>query len=366
MNKLDEARNIINNVDKQMAELFCERMKAAELVAEYKREKGLPILDSAREEAIICNNSKALKCQEYAEYYVNFLQDIMKISRNYQHRLINGMKIAYSGVEGAFAHIAAGKIFESGTRIAYPNFKSAYKAVVEGECDCAVLPIENSSAGEVGTVIDLIFAGTLYINGVYELSVSQNLVGLQNAEITDIKKVVSHIQALEQCDAYIKSHGFEVSMCDNTAIAAQNVAKNGDKSVAAIASTETAELYGLKVLDSNINESHQNTTRFAVLSRSEHLKTVNKPDNNSILMFTVRNEAGFLAKAINIIGEHGFNMRNLRSRSMKELLWQYYFYVELEGNLHTAEGDAMLHDLQQYCDKLKVVGTYHNHIDLGE
>lgn len=364
MNKLDEARLIINEVDKKMADLFCERMKAAELVAEYKREKGLPILDAAREETIITNNSKQLKCREYAEYYVNFLQDVMKISRSYQHRLIDGMKIAYSGVEGAFAHIAAGKIFENGERISYPDFKSAYRAVLDGECDCAVLPIENSSAGEVGTVIDLIFAGTLYVNGVYELSVSQNLVGVQGAEITDIKRVVSHIQALEQCDSYIKSHGFEVSMSENTAIAAQNVAKNGDKTVAAIASTETAELYGLKILDSNINESHQNTTRFAVLSRSEHLKTVNKPDNNSILMFTVRNEAGFLAKAINVIGKHGFNMRNLRSRSMKELLWQYYFYVEVEGNLHTTEGDAMLADLKKYCDKLKVVGSYYNHIDL--
>ncbi len=366
MNKLDDARSIINSVDEKMAELFCKRMKATELVAEYKRENGLPILDSAREEAIIIKNSKLLKEQKYAEYYVNFLQDVMKISRNYQHRLIDGMKIAYSGVEGAFAHIAAGKIFTGGSRVAFPNFKSAYNAVVDGKCDCAVLPIENSSAGEVGTVIDLIFGGPLYINGVYELSVSQNLVGVQSAEITDIRKVISHIQALEQCDTYIKKHGFEVAMCDNTAIAAQNVAKNIDKSVAAIASNETAELYGLKILDSNINESHQNTTRFAVVSRSEHLKTVNKPDNNSILMFTVRNEAGFLAKAINVIGEHGFNMLNLRSRSMKELLWQYYFYVELEGNLHTAEGEAMLGELHKYCDKLKVVGTYYNHISLGE
>ncbi len=364
MNKLDIAREKINEIDKQMSELFCQRMRAAEMVAEYKKEKGLPIFDATRENAIIANNSKKLINPEYADYYINFQRDVMKISRKYQEKLLNGMKIAYSGVEGAFAHIAAGKIFSSGKRIAYSNFKEAYNAVNNGECDCAVLPIENSSAGEVGTVIDLIFAGNLYVNGVYELSVSQNLIGVADAQIGDVKKVMSHIQALEQCDNYIKSHGFEITMCENTALAAQKVAEINDKSVAAIASSETADLYGLKVLDANINESHVNTTRFAVVSLSEHLKTVNKPDNNSILMFTVRNEAGFLAKAIEVIGKHGFNMRSLRSRSMKELLWQYYFYVEVEGNLHTTEGDLMLDELAEYCDKLKIVGTYYNHIDL--
>ena len=167
MNKLDAARGIINEVDKKMADLFCERMKAAEMVAEYKKEKGLPVYDATREEAIIQNNSKKLANPEYTSYYVNFLRDVMKISRSYQHKLLDGMKIAYSGVEGAFAHIAAGKIFSSGTRVAYPNFNEAYRAVVDGECDCAVLPIENSSAGEVGKVIDLIFAGSLYIKGIY-------------------------------------------------------------------------------------------------------------------------------------------------------------------------------------------------------
>lgn len=364
MNKLDIAREKINEIDKQMSELFCQRMSAAEMVAEYKKEKGLPIFDATRENAIITNNSKKLINPKYADYYINFQRDVMKISRKYQEKLLNGMKIAYSGVEGAFAHIAAGKIFSSGKRIAYSNFKEAYQAVNNGECDCAVLPIENSSAGEVGTVIDLIFAGNLYINGVYELSVSQNLIGVADAQIGDVKRVISHIQALEQCNNYIKSHEFEITMCENTALAAQKVAELNDKSVAAIASSETADLYGLKVLDANINESHVNTTRFAVVSLSEHLKTVNKPDNNSILMFTVRNEAGFLAKAIEVIGKHGFNMRSLRSRSMKELLWQYYFYVEVEGNLHTREGDLMLSELAEYCDKLKIVGTYYNHIDL--
>ncbi len=364
MNKLDIAREQINKIDKEMAALFEKRMLAAEMVADYKKENGLPIYDASREEAIIEKNSAYISKDEIKKYYVNFQRDVMKISRNYQSCILNGMKVAYSGVEGAFAHIAAGKIFPDSTRVAFPNFSAAYEAVTNGECDCAVLPMENSSAGEVGQVIDLIFGGSLYINGIYELSVSQNLLGIPGATVSDIKTVMSHIQALEQCNSYIKQHNLKAQMCENTAMAAQSVAQLADRSVAAIASTETAELYGLNVLETNINENDLNTTRFAVLSRSEHIKTTNKPDNHSVLVFAVRNDAGALAKAINIIGEHGFNMRMLRSRSYKGLLWKYYFYVELEGNLHTEEGKAMLDAIAPLCDKLRVVGSFYNHIDL--
>lgn len=364
MNNLDIEREKINKIDKEMANLFEQRMNCSKAVANYKKENGLPVLDANREEAIILNNSNYIKDEEIKGYYVNFMRDIMKISRSYQHKLLNGMKIAYSGVEGAFAYIASGKIFPESNRVAFPNFNSAYESVVNGECDCAVLPIENSSAGEVGTVMDLIFNGNLYINGIYELSVSQNLLGVKNSKISDIKKVISHIQALEQCNTYIKQHNLNAQLCENTAKAAQLVAKMNDKSVAAIASQETAEIYGLDVLDSNINECHQNSTRFAVLSRSQHIKTVNKPDNHSVLVFAVRNDAGALANAINIIGKYGFNMRSLRSRSLKDLLWQYYFYVEVEGNLYTQNGQDMLNELSPLCDKLKVVGTFYNHIDL--
>lgn len=364
MNKLEIAREEINKIDKQMASLFEQRMRAAELVADYKRENGLPIFDASREDAIIEKNSVYIEKQEIKKYYVNFQRDVMKISRSYQSSILEGMNVAFSGIEGAFAHIAASKIFPDSHLVSFPSFTSAYDAVVNGDCDCAVLPMENSTAGEVGQVIDLIFGGNLYINGIYELSISQNLLGVKGSTISDINTVMSHVQALEQCDKYIKEHSFEAKMCDNTAIAAQKVAAMGDKSVAAIASAETAELYGLNVIEHNINENNQNTTRFAVLSRSEHIKESNKPDNHSVLVFAVRNDAGALAKAIHIIGEYGFNMRMLKSRSYKGLLWKYYFYVELEGNLHTEKGKQMLDSLAPLCDKLRVVGSFYNHIDL--
>ena len=360
-NKLDEARSIINEVDEQMAELFIKRMRAAELVYEHKKEHGLPIPDQKREAAVIQQNAALVEDEVLKSYYMDFLKNVMSISRAYQHRMQSGLKVAYSGVEGAFAHIAAGRIFPDGRRVSYSDFKAAYDAVVSGECDVAVLPIENSYAGEVGQTMDLIFSGSLYINGIYELEIHQNLLGLPDATVADIKRVTSHPQALSQCHDHIKLRGFTTEESNNTALAAKTVAELGDKSLAAIASLETAEIYGLKVLEANINKSGENSTRFAVLSKVQ-AKTPSLP--STVLLFTVKHEAGSLASAIGIIGKYGYNMTALRSRPMKKHSWQYYFYVEIDGTTDTENGARMLEELNGVCDRLKVAGTFAPHTEI--
>ena len=360
-NKLEEARKIINEVDSKMAELFIERMRAAELVSEYKKEFGLPILDQKREDIVIEKNSAFVKDEVIKGYYIDYIKNLMSISRAYQHRLQNGWNVAYSGVEGAFAHIAAGRIFPNSNRVSYRDFQSAYDSVVNGESDVAILPIENSYAGEVGQTIDLIFSGGLFINGIYELEIHQNLLGISGSTVDDIKKVTSHPQALGQCHDYIKFRGFDVEEANNTAIAAKTVAEMNDKTLGAIASVETAQIYGLKVLEANINKSGENTTRFAVLSKVR----ANSPTfSNSVLMFTVKNEAGSLANAISIIGKYGYNMTALRSRPLKKHSWQYYFYIEIDGTTDTEEGQKMIEDLNKVCDKLKIVGTFAPHSEI--
>ncbi len=358
MNQLEEARKNINAIDKKMAKLFEQRMAEVAKVAEYKIEHGLPILDQGRETEVILKNSSLVSDETVRAYYVNFLQSNMNISRNYQAMLQNGLTVAYSGVEGAFANIAAKSIFPSANQLSFPDFRSAYEAVVSGKADCAVLPIENSYAGEVSQVIDLLFQGTLFINGIYDLEVRHNLLGLPGARLSDIKTVVSHPQAIEQCANYIRKHGFEAVRATNTAVAAQQVVEQNDKTVAAIASTDTAKLYGLEVLERKINESSMNTTRFAVFSRVESPGSVKEQDRQFLMVFTVRNEAGALAEAINVIGRCGFNMRTLRSRPMKELMWQYYFYVEADGNVNSAAGKLMMKELSKYCDNLRIVGNF--------
>lgn len=360
-NKLEEARKIINEADSQMAELFVKRMRAVETVYDYKKEYGLPIADPKREEAVVEKNSAMIGDDVLKGYYIDHIKHLMSLSRAYQSRMQSGLKVAYSGVEGAFAHIAAGRIFPDSNRVSCRDFQSAYNSVVNGESDVAVLPIENSYAGEVGQTIDLIFSGGLFINGIYELEIHQNLLGLPEATVEDIKKVTSHPQALGQCHDYITLRGFDTEEANNTAIAAKVVAGMKDKSMGAIASVETAEIYGLKVLEANINKSGENTTRFAVLSK---VKAISPSLSNSVLMFTVKNEAGSLANAIGIIGKYGYNMTALRSRPLKKHSWQYYFYVEIDGTCETEDGRNMIEELNQVCDKLKVAGTFAPHSEI--
>lgn len=357
-NLLTEARKIINEADKDMAALFEKRMNAVRMVAAYKRDHGMKILDPEREKEVIAKNSELVKDDELRGYYVNFLEGMMAISRSYQSKLNEGMKVAYSGLEGAFAHIAASRLFPEAIKIGYPSFEDAYSAVASGECDTVVLPIENSTGGEVGQVTDLIFSGSLYVNGMTEIRVTQDLVGIKGATVNDIKEVISHPQALTQCREYIKKHGLAMMEFENTAMAAKYVSECNDKSLAAIASAEAAEIYGLDVIEAGINSASQNSTRFVILSRSENKSLEKSIGSTTLLLFTVRNEAGSLARAIDVIGKHGFNLKSLRSRPMKDLLWQYYFYAETEGNLNTVEGMEMMGELREYCDKLKSAGTF--------
>ncbi len=359
--KLEDARKIINEVDAQMAELFIRRMRAVESVFEYKKEFGLPILDQKREDAVIEKASALVEDEVLKEYYIDYMKHMMSVSRAYQYRMQSGLKVAYSGVEGAFAHIAAGRIFPEGRYISCCDFKAAYDSVVNGESDVAVLPIENSYAGEVGQTMDLIFSGSLYVNGIYELEIHQNLLGLPDATVDDIKKVTSHPQALGQCREYIKMRGFETEEANNTALAAKHVAEANDRSLAAIASVETARIYGLKIIEANINKSGENSTRFAVLSK---VRAKTPSFSSTVLMFSVKHEAGSLANAIGIIGRYGYSMTALRSRPMKKHSWQYYFYVEIDGSLDNENGEEMIKELSKVCDKLKVAGAFAPHTEI--
>ena len=359
MDELKKARENIDRIDKELARLFEERMTEAASVAAYKREHGLPIFDPSREAEVLEKGLSRIENEKLRDHYASFLKNLMKISKSYQRELSEGMRIAYSGVEGAFAHIAAGKIFEGALRVGYKNFAEAYRAVESGECYAAVLPIENSYAGEVGEVTDLLFSGSLSVSGMYDLAVVQDLLAVPGTKIENVREVVSHPQALAQCADFIRAHGFKTVVAENTALAAKAVKEAGRHDLAAIASAESAELFSLSVLDHNLNASTSNTTRFAVFTRARHaLPPSARMNGRFILVFTVSNEAGALARAIDVIGKFGFNMRNLRSRPLKNSMWKYYFYAEAEGNIDTSEGRAMLAALGELCDKLKVAGSY--------
>ena len=361
MNDLELARKEITRIDGEMARLFEARMEAAETIAHYKKEHGLSIRDYARESELIKRNRQHIRRSDIESYYVQFLRDVIDHSCAFQSRIMNGMRVTYSGTEGAFAHAAARRMFPEAELVAFPGFKEAYEAVERGEYDCAVLPLENSYAGEVGTVMDLLFSGDLYVNQVIDMPIVENLIGCEGATLESVRTVISHPQALEQCARYIQRRGYETRTYSNTALAAQYVRELNDPTVAAIAADEASSIFGLKVLDSEINDSKNNTTRFATFSRSPNkpVSGVKREDENFILVFTVQNEAGALAQTLNIIGAHGYNMRSLRSRPMKDLRWNYFFYIEAEGNINTEDGNDMIRELTAICAKLKLVGTYY-------
>ena len=360
MSELELARAEITRIDEEMARLFEQRMQAVSHVADYKRANGLPIRDTAREEALLARCRGLIGDPDVEGLYVEFLRKVIDVSCQYQARLIQGRSVAYSGVEGAYAHIASRKLFPESACRGYASFEAAYRAVESGECDCAVLPLENSYAGEVGTVMDLLFTGSLFVNQVMDLPVLHGLMACPGAKIEDIRTVYSHPQALSQCAAFIRSHGWKTVECANTALAAQQVRNLNDPSAAAIASEETAELYGLSLLESRISDAAGNATRFAVLSRTQNrpVRHGMKDTAGFILVFTVQNKAGSLAQTLNIIGAHGYNMKALRSRPMKDLQWNYYFYVEAEGNIANENGEMLMRELGALCARLKLVGIY--------
>ena len=266
---------------------------------------------------------------------------------------IKDIIVGYQGTMGAFSHIAATRIFQETSHKSYPTFEDVFSAVNSGEISFGVIPFENSYTGEVGEVLDLLFKYDCHISGIYDLKIDQNLLGLKDAELSDIQLVYSHQQALSQCQAYLREKNLETVPYANTALAAKYISEAGDIHKAAIASEKTAELYGLKILEPNINTSKENTTRFIVLT-----KEIQYIGNKFNLLFTVDHNAGQLAHVIQIIAEYGYNMENIRSRSLHSLPWQYYFYVEIVGNLSDSKTSMMIEEMRKSCKELKILGSY--------
>ncbi len=360
MNELGAYREEITAIDEQMAVLFEKRMDVCRKIAAYKQKNGLPVRDKKTEAEKLARQQQCIGEEGVRPYYVLFLQSVMDICSSWQEAQMEGMKIAYGGMDGAYAQLAAGRMFPKSRLVSMPDHTAAYRSVETGEADCAVLPIENSIAGEVGVVMDLMYQGSLYIDRIYDLPIRHRLIGIKGSSRGQIRKVISHPQALGQCSAYLSKRQLETETAAHTSAAALRVLEADDPTVGAIASEEMAELYGLEILDADIQDPGVNTTRFAVFSRSLGTPETGKKhdDENFILVFTVRNEAGALASTLNIIGAHGYNMRNLKSRPLKDLAWKYYFYLEAEGDIHTRSGREMLQELSALCADLKLVGTF--------
>lgn len=361
MNQLEKARIQINEIDEAMAKLFEQRMQAVEEVVHYKIETGKKVLDKSREQEIIARNINYIQCDKYKESYLDFFTHNLKVSRDYQKRIISKDKVAYGGVEGAFSHIATRKLFPHNTLVSYATFDEVVKSVEDGIVEYGVIPFENSSTGEVSETALILKDANVYIRGTYDLKITQNLLGVSGATLKDIKKIYSHPQGISQCAQFLKGRDIEIIPYTNTALAAKLVSDTQDKSIAAIASKETAELYELSMLVEEINTNKDNTTRFIIIHKEKQ-----EEGTYFQLLFSTKNETGALAKAINSIADFGFNMLSLKSKAVPNDAWSYYFHVELEGNLNTENAKNMLNQLRLHCSDIKILGGYTKKEDVYE
>lgn len=379
---LQELRKEIDAIDTKMVELYEKRMKISEEVAEYKINTGKPVFDKVREDEKLASVKK-LAHSDFTKHGVEELfSQIMAMSRKLQYQLLNKfgvqdkipfnkvdsiknkkkLKVIYQGVPGAFSQIAMLEYFgEEVPNYNVETFKDAMEAIKNKEADYAVLPIENSSAGIVNMSYDLLVEYDNYIVGEHILKIQQALIGTPGAEISDIKTVFSHPQGLMQCAKFLDNfRDWKQISLQNTAASAMKVRDDKDKSQAAIASAKAASLYGLKVLQEEINFSDTNSTRFIIVT-NEPIFT-DKSDKVSVC-FEVPHESGTLYSALSHFIYNGISMSKIESRPLEGKPWEYRFFIDFEGNLNDSAVKNALKGLKAETINLKILGNYKKYED---
>lgn len=353
MTQLEKAREAIDTIDRQMAALFEQRMRAVEEVAQYKMEHHLPVLDASREQAVLDKNRRYIQDPAYEEGYLEFQKQVMTLSRQYQQAKLARDVVAFQGAEGAFSHMSCQRLFPTARLHAYGTFEEVIQAVCDKKARYGVIPFENTSSGLVGEVLDLLAAWPIAIHEVSDQPIDQCLLGVEGATLKDIEWVYSKDQALAQSKEFLHSLGAQAVPYPNTALAARYVAKCRDKRKAAIGARENADLYGLEVLSSHVQEDKDNTTRFLVIS-----DTPGWQGDHFSLILSVRDEAGALNRALNTIARHHMNMDSIQSRPRKGFPFQYFFYIEVAGAPDAASIRHLMEDLKEDCEQVQFLGAY--------
>lgn len=361
MDLLQQARTEIDGIDAEMAVLFERRMRAVADVARYKAQTGKPVFDAVREAAVLDKNTARLQDEALRPYYRAFLQEAMAVSRAYQRAMLGRDTAAYQGVQGAWSHIALRRLFPFSRTISFATWGEVFDAVQNGDAEFGVLPFENSNAGDVSTVLDLLYTHPdLIVARMCDLPIRQDLLGIPGATLAGVRTVISHPQALAQSSVFLQQHGLPTQAWSNTADAARHVAELNDPTVAAIASAETADLYGLQILAEGVNADGDNTTRFIVIERAAEAPAMTGEGQRLALLFTARHKPGQLATVLDQIGARGFNMECIKSRPLPHVPFEYYFYVQLVCPAESTHADceALLDTLRATCSTLRLLGAF--------
>lgn len=375
--ELDVLRGRINELDGELVKIFVERMKTAAEIAGAKAEKNLPVLDQKRESQVLQKVMEA--AGEEFELYTNTLyHTLFDVSRSYQAgilmketplsaQILESIKepklefprkaiVACQGVEGSYAEKACGKLFAMPNTMYFNNFESVFNAVEMGLCQYGVLPVENSSAGSVTEVYDLMVRHKFYVVKSVKLHINHGLVAKMGTKISDIKEIISHDQALQQCSEFLKSMpNVKVTMFENTATAAKYVAETDRKDIAAISSPDCAKLYGLELINEDVQNNQNNYTRFICIAKNMEIYA---GANKISLMVSLAHRPGSLHEMIGKVACHGLNLSKLESRPIPGKDFEFRFYFDLDGSVFSSDVVTLLKDMDCAAEKLSFLGCY--------
>lgn len=373
---LGEIRKEIDGIDKQLVELFEQRMKLTKEVAEYKIQTGKKVLDTDRERAKLEAVTSLVKNKENIHAIDDLFSQIMANSRKGQYQLLeamgqtlrqpyeaideikkDGVKIVYQGIPGAYTQEAACNFFgEDSDNYGVPTWRDVMEDVKSGKADYGVLPIENSTTGSVVGVYDLLQEYNNYIIAETYVNIDHVLVGLPDADINNVTTVYSHPQGIMQCDRFLNTHKeWQRIHQANTAMAAKMLLSENDKTHVAISSKKAAKIYGLEVLKTGIADLSNNTTKFVIITNSrKFLKNANKTS----IVFETANEAGTLYNLLSHIIYNGLNMYKIESRPSESKQWDYKFFVDFEGNIDDPRVMNALRGIEEEAKSIKLLGNY--------
>ena len=374
---LEQLREEIDQIDQQMVELFKARMEAAGQVAAYKKEHGLPVLDAGRERTLL-NKVSQQAGEELADYAQSVYRTLLSASRSYQNAKIGGESTVYQGIraalsstpnlfpqrptvacqgiEGAYSQIACDRLFKAPTIMYFQTFDHVFKAVESGMCQYGILPIENSTAGSVKAVYDLMLRHNFSIVRSARLKVSHNLLVKRGTKLEDIREIYSHEQAIQQCGAFLAGlKGVKATVVENTAVASQMVAQSERTDVAALSSRFCAEHYGLSILQENVQDQDNNYTRFICISKQPEIYP--GADRTSLMM-TLPHRPGTLYNVLAKFYALNLNLQKLESRPLPGREFEFMFYFDLEASVYAPEMEKLFRDLEGDSEQLRYLGTY--------
>ncbi len=367
----------IDKIDEEIIKLFSQRMEVSEQIAAYKKENGLPILDLKREREKVQMVTEQTP-EKYRGYTPEFMRYIMELSRSCQHKLYDEApditrsikeavertplifperaSVACQGIDGANSQIACDRIFKNANIMFFSGFKGVFKAVEKGLCRYAVLPIENSTAGSVNSVYDLMMDYKFKIVRSIRVKIEHNLLAQPGTKLEDIKEIFSHPQAIGQCNEFLSSlKDVKVTPCENTAIAAKNVSESERKDVAAISSSLCMKYYDLDCVRADIQDQSNNYTRFIVISKELEIYP---GAHRTSVMAVLPHEAGSLYKLLARINALGINLVKLESRPLPEKEFEFMFYLDLDMPVYAPEIPALMGELHEVCESFEYLGSY--------